>query len=754
MMAGWLVAGLPPFARTAVENLNGEYLLSATPHANRTQLRFPTRFHDYPRPVESFDVYSPPIRSLYSQVFWKALPPVPLPEDVVARYSGQGMAVVGFEVDQVRRTPSGDIPVPISVAYNHHFESTMVGGSASFRKATSSHRTAGHRRQDEIYVVDDRAAAADVPYVRPTLEAASLPTSQSFGGANGGEYRKSFHGYAPGYAQLIQSPRELQITPMQIDTWNRDEMNVSHPTKFVPGPMPRNSLAPHGAMYSGLLECPVTTRIRKLVDGGYVPLSRGSCQHPIQSAAECFAAAASTLAPAAPTAGHVVTDPRMPAGCLATVDAAGGVQADFNAARSSALCAADNSEVSGAMNSLVNMSLHLSTVSDRATITLSGPSSVWFAVGFNAHEMGDAPWTVVVDGNGNVTERKLADHNPGTLLLPSLTLESSHVAAGRRTVTLTRPLKGATPEYYSFDPTVVLVDVINAVGSGPQFAYHKARQPSAISLLPPAGGAAVCLCAAQPKPFGEATGTLAYVRNSQPEDEGSGTVAFDNHCDAAPRSDLLAQRNPACDVRTYAGGQTACHHMWALLDADQQIPWVKQPLIYHLKFRFWVQPYNASYHTDVKRTTWGIASPVEYDVPKCAEGIEGCARAADGSWVHTIRGTYSGGGKLVAAHFHCHAPTCLSMAMYKCAKDVAVCNATTGELLCEEKPIYGGSGKVDLPRFDEPGFILQPPCLWGDEAFGLEPPPDVTGLTLHSVKTANATFGHHGEMAWQQMYFV
>jgi len=67
-------------------------------------------------------------------------------------------------------------------------------------------------------------------------------------------------------------------------------MNVSHPTKFVPGPMPRNSLAPHGAMYSGLLECPVTTRIRKLVDGGYVPLSRGSCQHPIQSAAECFAA--------------------------------------------------------------------------------------------------------------------------------------------------------------------------------------------------------------------------------------------------------------------------------------------------------------------------------------------------------------------------------------------------------------------------------------------------------------------------------
>ena len=31
----------------------------------------------------------------------------------------------------------------------------------------------------------------------------------------------SYHGYAPGYAQLIDSPTAFQITPMQIDTWNR-----------------------------------------------------------------------------------------------------------------------------------------------------------------------------------------------------------------------------------------------------------------------------------------------------------------------------------------------------------------------------------------------------------------------------------------------------------------------------------------------------------------------------------------------------
>ena len=54
-----------------------------------------------------FDVYSPTIKTLYSQVFWKSLEPVPLPADVVRRFDGKAMAVVGYEVDQVRRTAEG-----------------------------------------------------------------------------------------------------------------------------------------------------------------------------------------------------------------------------------------------------------------------------------------------------------------------------------------------------------------------------------------------------------------------------------------------------------------------------------------------------------------------------------------------------------------------------------------------------------------------------------------------------------------------
>lgn len=272
------------------------------------------------------------------------------------------------------------------------------------------------------------------------------------------------------------------------------------------------------------------------------------------------------------------------------------------------------------------------------------------------------------------------------------------------------------------------------------------------------GKGSTCVCTLKPAPYGKGKGKLHYTPTNQTGERGQPSdVGFGNHCGGNYSADLLAWKNPACDVRGYVGGQTACHHMWSLLDADQEIPWADQPLEYHLKFRFWAQDYaeadpatNGSKpsHQNVKRTTWGIASPVEYDVPKCGPGVPGCSRAADGvNWVHTIEGTYKGNGKLVAAHFHCHAPTCLSMKMM---------DNKTGEVICEERPIYGGSGHPGLEKkYDEPGYILQPPCLWGNNPeLGLQPPIDVNGRTLYTVKTSNATAGHHGEMAWQQMYFV
>ena len=74
--------------------------------------------------------------TLYSQVWWKALEPVTLPEEIVKRYRGSGMAIVGWEMDQVRTTANGeDASVPISALYLHHFTGSIIGEAISYRPA-------------------------------------------------------------------------------------------------------------------------------------------------------------------------------------------------------------------------------------------------------------------------------------------------------------------------------------------------------------------------------------------------------------------------------------------------------------------------------------------------------------------------------------------------------------------------------------------------------------------------------------------
>lgn len=108
-------------------------------------------------------------------------------------------------------------------------------------------------------------------------------------------------------------------------------------------------------------------------------------------------------------------------------------------------------------------------------------------------------------------------------------------------------------------------------------------------------------------------------------------------------------------------------------------------------------------------------------------------------------------GMMVHLNAHCHAPTCLTTKLYACAKGtpLADCNATVGTLVCETKPVYGGTGApaVAGTRFDEPGYIALADCLWGSAAHGLEAPVDLQDVPVHIVKECNATLGHYGEMS-------
>jgi hypothetical protein len=259
-------------------------------------------------------------------------------------------------------------------------------------------------------------------------------------------------------------------------------------------------------------------------------------------------------------------------------------------------------------------------------------------------------------------------------------------------------------------------------------ADHVNKTAASIALWP-TEGQQVCMCEQPAAAFGHAKGNIKY----KPTGEQFG---FINGCSPEPRESVLADRNPTCDVRAYTGGLQVCKHGWTLLDEAQGQPWPDQPLSYYQKYRFYFQEYNESKHiVTLGRSVWAIGAFIgEYDVPQCAPGtkVEDCK--------HEIWGVVTPGGDnlhIAAMHFHCHAPTCLAMEIW---------NNKTGELLCRQEPIYGGTGKIDEQKFDEEGYIAQPPCLWGDGP-GLEPMPLASGVEFTVKAITNSTYAQQPDPA-------
>jgi|TARA_B110000091_G_C13773451_1_gene457770 hypothetical protein len=97
---------------------------------------------------------------------------------------------------------------------------------------------------------------------------------------------------------------------------------------------------------------------------------------------------------------------------------------------------------------------------------------------------------------------------------------------------------------------------------------------------------------------------------------------------------------------------------------------------------------------------------------------------------------------LIYAGGHCHAPSCISLELYR---------NDTGEILCRQLPVYG-TGNVKEDKYDEAGYVALPPCLWGDEDSLVTPFELPYGTPLLSIKkNRNTHVGHFGEMASWQM---
>ena len=633
------------------------------------------------------------------------------------------------------KTEKGDVSVPITWAYNHHFEAYIKGALSEMRLSTpeEAHKM-GHSYGQKVWHTFKRSDVED-----PKPES-GIPVSQIFSEGNGGEYRKSYHGYPKGMAQLLESPVSFQIEPMQIDTKNR----FYNGSDFRPGILPASSAAPPNASYSGLLECPCATRIPKNISVSYTTELTGQCATEIHNSKECFEAA-EKVGLSNVTKFLEVSQDSLPTGCSSITYSNGTVNVYYNSIEQSKTQCGGGMVTSGILKSdsaMVIISLNLDSSLSKATIELTGPSQSWFGVGFNAPSflMADQPYTIVVDGNGNVEERKLGNHAPGNVLSQSFKVVSNSIKDELRTVTIERPFAGKTNDHYTFDPKNSSLPLLLASGTASSFSYHGPTSRSGGTIHLQAVDNPTCLC------YEGVKGTI-------------NGIPFSKNCLPEPKGDLLVQKNPTCFVDTYQGGLACCHHEVVLLDEDQVQP--EGDLSYHMKFRFWFQEYdtskNISSHQNLIRIYWQTeALAGEYDIIKCEDGKpeEECIFEIKSNF--TVRDMMAScdirtnplcwgdttkfkGINLTYAAGHCHAPSCTLMELY---------NADTNELLCRHDPVYGKSHEV----FDELGYLAIPPCLYGSEEHGLMPPTFLSYDTnLYSIKKNKNTAAHYGEMASWQM---
>jgi hypothetical protein len=765
----------------SAKNMNGNYKIGNSD-------RFDTEYQG-----EFFDVYSKPISTLYSEVHWMSHGNLPLPQDIVERFeNGKVMAVTGYEVDQVMTDPDSgeDRSVPITWAYNHHYTAFLLNSNKAKmvkEKVTSETSRLGmNHGSDEMWMVkvfgvDDNDDDDD--------DESIIPQAQFFSEGNGGEMRKSYHGYPSKYAQLLESPDTFSVTPMQIDTWNRQMTNAT----YLPGPRPKTSRIPPQAGYNGLLECPCSDRLPKEWAMTYKLLSENDndndddsdqqCEAPVQSATECFSAT-----PQVVQSNHyrtkTVSEDSLPVGCSVSLQDDGSVDVVWNTDKTTngdedpweedhPNKNQDGTTVVGVALGVVNVTVSLAPVEapDAVQLQLTGPADKWFGVGFGTDNMclhmeadecpTGGPYAIIVSGD-TVTERKLEYHGIGVVLSESLTVESNQVNDGIRTVHLSRTLQGGSDKHYTFNPTTTVVKVIMATGCSLEFEKHCGHGPNQLNMLPVNTPTKVCQAGIE--------GTIG------------GNKFSNERCAPFPTSDLLAQNNPTCFVQTYQGGLSCCRHGHFLLDEDQEIPWSNQPLEYRLKFRFYFEDYqkaaasttssasatkslesSSASHQNLIRLYWTTeAHAGEYDIVQCQEGTppSQCVQVITSRWkvrdfvsdckIHDAsycsgKGSKddfkTAGIKLIYAGPHCHAPACLSMELY---------NADTGRLLCRVQPIPGQSSEI----FDERGFLALPPCLWGEdhEADGLMKTELLSlNTTLLSIKRNNNTLPHTGEMASWQM---
>ena len=135
--------------------------------------------------------------------------------------------------------------------------------------------------------------------------------------------------------------------------------------------------------------------------------------------------------------------------------------------------------VNASRNMEINVAIDPSQ--DLIEITMTGPTNVWYAYGFGTNRMTNC-YTILTDGNGNISERKLGNHNAGSALNSSFLSSSFSQNGGIGTTIVTRSLSGMTGDYYTFQGNEGTITIIWGFGNGANLAYHGGRGATTLPI--------------------------------------------------------------------------------------------------------------------------------------------------------------------------------------------------------------------------------------------------------------------------------
>ena len=102
----------------------------------------------------------------------------------------------------------------------------------------------------------------------------------------------------------------------------------------------------------------------------------------------------------------------------------------------------------------ISLNATVDTGTDIVTLTITGPQTRWFGIGFDATGMNGAYTIIFKENGGAIEERLLSGHTKGSVLATQdISITSDTNAGGIRTVILTRPRLGTDTSSYDFPTT-------------------------------------------------------------------------------------------------------------------------------------------------------------------------------------------------------------------------------------------------------------------------------------------------------------